>query len=210
MKYLALFLLLLVGCSSTAMLNKIQTSTTYPNKLPLKAAVYIPLELANRELLATPSTMTCSAWQAKIDAGDGYFTSIISGLSSAIKVVDVIKFVPTPEFARKEGYDLLITVGLGNENLSITVNQGLWTNTINTQFQISFTLSFVDNQGNSLYSYTANGSGFNNISGGCSDIAQSAKVSMEVALKQVADYIAQSTFSGLKEYSTGGGSKTFR
>lgn len=198
MKNLAFFLLLLVGCSSTAMLNKIQTSTTYSNKLPLKAAVYIPLELSDRELVATPSTMACGAWQAKIDAGGGYSTSIISGLSSAIKVVDVIKFAPTPEFARKEGYDLLITVSLGNENLSITVNEGFWASTINTQFQVSFTLSFVDNQGNSLYSYTANGSGFNNISGTCSDIAQSAKVSMEAALRQIADYIAQSSFSGLK------------
>ena len=42
--------------------------------------------------------------------------------------------------------------------------------------------------------YTANGSGFNNVSGDCSDIAESARMSMETALEQVADYISQSTY----------------
>jgi hypothetical protein len=191
------------GCSSTASLSKIQTSNTYANKLPLKAAVYIPSELSNREIVTSPTTMTCSAWKAKINSGNGYYTALESGLSAALQAVDVVKTAPSPELAKTGGYDLLINVNLSNENSAVTVNEGFLTNTINSQFQVSLSLSFADKDGHSLYSYTANGSGFNNVSGGCSDIAESAKRSMETALKQVADYIAQSTYGSaqLSEYA---------
>jgi len=147
--------------------------------------------------------MTCSAWKAKINSGNGYYTALESGLSAALQAVDVVKTAPSPELAKTGGYDLLINVNLSNENSAVTVNEGFLTNTINSQFQVSLSLSFADKDGHSLYSYTANGSGFNNVSGGCSDIAESAKRSMETALKQVADYIAQSTYGSaqLSEYA---------
>ena len=81
--------LIIAGCSATASLNKIQTSNNYTNKLPLKAAVYIPSELSNREVITSPSTATCSMWKAKVNSGNGYYTAIESGLSAAIQVVDV-------------------------------------------------------------------------------------------------------------------------
>lgn len=195
--------MMVMGCSSTAELSTIQTSNTYANKLPLKAAVYIPSELTNREVLTSPTTFTCNAWKAKVNSGNGYYTAIQSGLSSALQTVDIINTTPTPQLAETGGYDLLISVALSNENSTVTVTEGFLTSTINSQFQVSFTLTFADSQGRSLYSYTANGSGFNNISGDCSDIAKSAKMSMESALKQVADYIAQSTYSSarLSEYA---------
>ena len=195
--------LILAGCSSTAALSMIQTSNTYANKLPLKAAVYIPPELSNREVLTSPTTFVCSAWKAKVNSGNGYYTAIESGLSAALQTVDVIKTAPTPELAKTGGYNLLVSVALSNENSSVTVNEGFLTNTINSQFQVSFTLTFSDSLGRSLYSYTANGSGFNNISGDCSDIAKCAKAAMETALKQVADYIAQSTYGSaqLSDYA---------
>ena len=200
---LALGSALIIGCSSTATLGKTQTSNTYVNKLPLKAAVYIPPDLSNREIVSSPTTMTCSAWKAKINSGNGYYTAIQSGLAAALKEVNVINTVPSPESAKGEGYDLLITVNLSNENSAVTVNEGFLSNTINSQFQVSFSLTFTDRDGQSLYSYTANGSGFNNVSGSCSDIADAAKGSMETALKQVADYISQSTYGSaqLNEYS---------
>lgn len=194
---------IMTGCSSTATLNTIQTSNTYTNKLPLKVAIYVPSDMTNREVVVSPSTLTCSAWKAKINSGNGYLTAIVSGLSAAIETLVPVTTVPSPEMAKANGYDLLVTVNLSNENSSVTVNEGFFTNTISSQFQVSFTLSFADRNGQSLYSYTANGSGFNNVSGGCSDIAESNKKSMETALKQVADYISQSTYGSaqLSEYA---------
>lgn len=199
MKNLLWFFLFLLGCSSTAMLNRIQTSTTYPNKLPLKAAVYLTQEIYERKVTTSPSTMTCSAWKAEVDVGEGYLTAILNGLSAALAKVDLVKTMPTPEFARNNGYDIVVNVNLINENLGITVNEGFWSNTVNTQFQVSFNLSFIDNQGNALYSYTANGNGFNNTTGSCSELAASSKISMETALHQIADNIATATYSGLKK-----------
>jgi hypothetical protein len=189
---------LVVGCSSTATLSTIQTSNTYTNKLPLKAAVYVPPDLSNREIVISPSTTVCGAWKAKISSGNGYQTAIESGLSAALQTLDAVKTFPSPEIGKSMGYDLLITVNLSNENSSVTASEGFLTNTINSQFQVSFSLTFADRNGQSLYSYTANGSGFNNVSGGCEDIAQSAKRSMETALKQVADYISQSTYGSVQ------------
>jgi len=198
-----IFAMGLAGCSASATLNKIQTSNTYVNKLPLKAAVYIPPDLSNRVIQTRPTTMVCSAWKAEVNSGPGYYSSIQSGLSAALQSVDILKVNPTPEMAQSAGYDILITVNLQNENSGVTVSEGFFTNTINAQFQVSFGLSFADRRGQSLYSYTANGAGFNNVSGSCSDIADAAKMSMEFALKQVADYIAQSTYGSaqLVEYS---------
>lgn len=191
------------SCSSTATLSRTQTSNTYANKLALKAAVYIPPDLANREIVVSPSTQVCGLWKANVNSGNGYSSAIESGLSAALQAVDVVKVVPSPELAAPGTYDLLITVNLANENSSVTATESFFSTTINSQFQVSFSLSFADSTGQSLYSYTANGSGFNNVSGGCSDIAESAKRSMETALRQVADYISQSTYGSaqLAEYA---------
>jgi hypothetical protein len=191
------------SCSSTATLNRTQTSNTYANKLPLRAAAYIPPDLTNRKIVVSPSTQVCSMWKAEITSGDGYYSALESGLSAALQSVDIIKVAPSPEIARTGRYDLLITANLANENSSVTATESFLTNTLNSQFQVSFTLTFADSAGQSLYSYTANGSGFNNVSGSCSDIAASAKISMETALRQVADYISQSTYGSaqLSEYA---------
>ena len=124
-------------------------------------------------------------------------------LSAAIQVVNVVNTAPSPELAKTGGYDLLVTVNLANENSSVAVNPSVFSSTINSQFQVSFSLIFSDRNGQSLYLYTANGSGFNNVSGDCSDIAESARMSMETALKQVADYISQSTYGSaqLSDYA---------
>jgi Tfp pilus assembly protein PilX len=195
--------IIMIGCTSSATLSRTQTSNTYTNKLGLKAAVYLPPDFTDREIVVSPSTQTCSMWKAKINSGNGYYTAIESGLSAALQSVDVVKIVPTPEMAKTGNYDLLVTVNLSNENASVSVNEGFLTNTLNSQFQVSFSLTFADKNGQSLYSYTANGSGFNNVSGSCSDIAESAKKSMETALKQVADYVSQSTYGSaqLSEYA---------
>jgi hypothetical protein len=194
---------IITGCTSSATLSKTQTSNTYTNKLALKAAVYLPPEFSDREIVVSPSTQTCGMWKAKVNSGNGYYTAIESGFSAALQAVDIVKTVPSPEMAATGKYDLLITVNLSNENASVTANEGFLSNTLNSQFQVSFSLTFADKDGQSLYSYTANGSGFNNVSGSCSDIAESAKKSMETALKQVADYISQSTYGSaqLAEYA---------
>ena len=144
--------LIIAGCSATASLNKIQTSNNYTNKLPLKAAVYIPSELSNREVITSPSTATCSVWKAKVNSGNGYYTAIESGLSAAIQVVNVVNTAPSPELAKTGGYDLLVTVNLANENSSVAVNPSVFSSTINSQFQVSFSLIFSDRNGQSLYS----------------------------------------------------------
>ena len=197
------FAVIITGCTSSATLSKTQTSNTYTNKLALKAAVYLPPEFSDREIVVSPSTQTCGMWKAKINSGNGYYTAIESGLSAALQSVDVVKIVPNPEMAATGKYDLLVTVNLANENATVAANEGFFSNTLNSQFQVSFNLTFADKGGQSLYSYTANGSGFNNVSGSCSDIAESAKKSMETALKQVADYVSQSTYGSaqLAEYA---------
>lgn len=187
-------ILSLTGCMSNATLGTVQTSNTYTNKIQLKALVYIPGDIQNRTLSCSPSTYMCSAWKAVVVAGPGYKSAILSGLSAALESVQVVKTVPTPEMARQQKADLLVTVVLGNENANITVNEGFWTSSINTQFQASVTVNFMNNEGQSLYNYTANGSGFGNRSGDCGNIAPALKTSMEDAMKQIADYIAQSTF----------------
>jgi predicted lipoprotein with Yx(FWY)xxD motif len=105
-----------------------------------------------------------------------------------------VETVPTPEMAEQLQADLLVTVVLNNENANITVNEGFWAASINTQFQASVTVNFMDDDGQTLYNYAANGAGFGNRSGSCSEIAPALKTSMDSAMKQIADYIAQSTF----------------
>ena len=190
------------GCSTTATLNTIQTSSTYANRIQLKALVYIPAELQSRVVVAEPSTDICSAWKAELTAGPGYRSAIENGLSAALASVQVVNIAPTPEMAKQYKADILITTALSNENANIIVNEKFLSNTINTQFQASITLHFADQNGQTLYSYTANGAGFGTQTGTCDDIASALKTSMETAMKQIADYIAQSTFGSaqIKEY----------
>lgn len=190
------------SCSTTATVGTIQTSNTYANKISLKALVYIPDELQNRVVVADPSTSLCSAWKAELTAGQAYRSAVENGLTAALASVQVVNVPPTPEMAQQQQADLLVTVALSNENANITVNEKFLSNAINTQFQTSLLLTFADRNGQNLYTYTANGSGFGNQSGSCNDIAPALKSSMETAMKQIADNIAQSTFGSaqIKEY----------
>ena len=192
------------GCSTTATVGTIQTSNTYANKIPLKAVVYIPDELQNRIVIADPSTTLCSAWKAELTAGQAYRSAVENGLAAALESVQVVNVPPTPETAQQQNADLLVTVALSNENANITVNEKFLSSAINTQFQASMLLTIADRNGQNLYTYTANGAGFGNQSGSCSDIAPALKTSMETAMKQIADNIAQSTFGSaqIKEYET--------
>lgn len=182
------------GCSTTATVGTIQTSNTYANKIPLKAVVYIPDELQNRIVIADPSTTLCSAWKAELTAGQAYRSAVENGLAAALESVQVVNVPPTPETAQQQNADLLVTVALSNENANITVNEKFLSSAINTQFQASMLLTIADRNGQNLYTYTANGAGFGNQSGSCSDIAPALKTSMETAMKQIADNIVQSTF----------------
>jgi hypothetical protein len=116
--------------------------------------------------------------------------------------VRLVDTAPTPEMAQRERADLLVTTVLSNENASIMASEGFWEPSINTQFQAAVTLNFFDSAGQNLYSYTANGAGFGNQSGACDKIAPALKTSIESAMKQIADYIAQSTFgaSPIRDY----------
>ena len=192
------------GCSTTATVGTIQTSNTYANKIPLKALVYIPDELQNRMVVADPSTTLCSAWKAELTAGQAYRSAVENGLAAALESVQVVNVPPTPETAQQQNADLLVIVALSNENANITVNEKFLSSAINTQFQASILLTIADRNGQNLYTYTANGAGFGNQSGSCSDIAPALKTSMETAMKQIADNIAQSTFGSaqIKEYET--------
>lgn len=199
---LAVLTLLSTGCTSNATLDAVQTSSTYANKVKLNTLVYIPEDIRNRNLSCSPSTYICSAWKAEIVTGPGYESAIMSGLSAALASVRLVNTAPTPEMAEQLKADLLVTVVLSNENVNVTASEGSWTGSINTQFQASVTLNFMDRMGQSLYSYTANGSGFGNRSASCDEIAPALKASMETAMKQIADYIAQSTFgaSMIRDY----------
>lgn len=73
--FLLLFIVFIAGCTSTAKLNAIQTSSVYPNKLNLSALVYIPPEFKNRIIQCSSSTSVCALSKAKIDAGNGYYTT---------------------------------------------------------------------------------------------------------------------------------------
>ena len=192
----------LTGCTSTATVNSVQTSHTYANKVKLKALLYVPDEIENRVLRTEPSTYICSAWKAEVDAGAGYRSAIANGLSAALASVQTVDKAPIPEMAKQEQAHLLVTAALGNENASITVSEGFWSNSINTQFQASVTMTFLDKDGQALYSYVANGAGFGNQSGGCDEIAPALKTSMQTALRQIADYVAQSTYgaSPIRDY----------
>ena len=194
----------LIGCSTAATLNRTQTSNTYPNKLKAKALVYVSPSLQSKVLIASPTTNECAAWKAEITAGQGHVSAIESGLSAAIESIEMVTVPPTPEAARERNAHMMITVNQANENANITVNSGFMSNTINSQFQTSLIVSFADAHGQSLYSYTANGTGFNNVSGTCNDIAESLRLSMESALKQIADYIAQSTYGAapMRDFDT--------
>ncbi len=121
-------------------------------------------------------------------------TTIKNGLSACLKEIQIMDNVPSPEEAKNKNCDIIITVKLNNENSSISVSEGFLSYSINAQFQVSFIFDFTDQNGQHIYSYTANGSGFNTMSGSCLDIAKPLKISMESALKQIADNIAQSTF----------------
>lgn len=185
---------ILTGCTSSAKLNQVQTSNNYPNKLKLKALVHMPADLSGKQLVVTPSTSECAGFKAEIDAGYGYLSSIENGLRAAIETVEMVQTVPSPEEATRRGADLIITVNLQNESAGLSMASSMFSATLNSQFQISFNLQYMDAGAQSLYSYTANGTGFYNLSGVCADMAKSMQISMEIALKQVADNVSQSTY----------------
>jgi hypothetical protein len=182
------------GCSSTAALNGIQTSNTFANKVKLKVGLYLPSEIKDRVTVVGTSTMVCSAWKANVASGNGYYTAIQNGLSSCIEDVQISNSPISPESAQREGYDLYVIPQIVNENASVSVQESFFTNTINSQFQTSVNLKIFNNKGETIYTYTSNGSGFNNGSGSCSNIAAVMKMSMETSLRQIADNISQSIY----------------
>jgi hypothetical protein len=206
--------LLLIGISlqscsftSKAFLGQVQTSNTYPTKVKLKTLVYIPQDLENRNITFSPNSTTCSAWSGEVNVGQGYRTTVVSALSSALQQVDVVNTIPNLETAKNQGYDVVVSVKLSNESAShqTQIKQGFWSTTAlhNAQFQISFGLTFNDRDGKILFTYTANGSGFGNLEGDCDRMANVVSTSIETALKQVADNISQSTYGNadLRDYS---------
>jgi hypothetical protein len=193
--------LVLIGCTSSAKVNQIQTSNNYPNKLKLSALVYIPTELSARTLKVSPSG-GCAGFSGSVDVSNGYQTAIKNGLMAALDKIEIVNSPPNPVMASDKHADILITCALSNENSSMNVNTSGFSTTINSQYQVSMNMQFMDRNGTSLYSYTANGSGFGNVDGNCSDIADAMQRSIEIGLRQVADYIAQSTYGAaqIKEY----------
>jgi hypothetical protein len=182
------------GCSATATLSGIQTSNSYPNKMKLKVGLFVPSEIKDRMTTVGTSTYTCSAWKAQVASGNGYFSAIQSGLSSCFETVQLSNSPISPEMAQRDGYDLYIIPQIVNENASVSVQESFLTNTINSQFQTSVSVKLLSPKGETVYTYTANGSGFNNGSGSCGDIANVIKLSMETSLRQVADNISQSIY----------------
>jgi len=168
------------GCSATATLSGIQTFNTYSNKLKMKVGLYIPSEIKDR--ITT------------VSSGNGYSTAIQSGLNSCIENVQLSNSPISPELAKTEGFDLYVIPQIVNENASVSVQESFLTNTINSQFQTSIALKFFNSSGETIFTYTSNGAGFNNGSGSCSDIAEIMKMSMETSLRQVADNISQSVY----------------
>jgi hypothetical protein len=186
--------ILYYGCSASATLSNIQTSNTYANKLKLKVGLFIPPEIKDRMTTVGTSTNVCSMWKAQVSSGNGYNTAIQSGLSSCVEDLVLSNSPISPESAKSEGYDLYVIPQIVNENASVSVQESFLTNTINSQFQTSVNLKFFDSNGETIFTYTANGSGFNNGSGSCSDIADIMKLSMETSLRQIADNISQSFY----------------
>ena len=186
--------ILYYGCSASATLSGIQTSNTYPNKLKMKVGLFVPSEIKDRVTTVGTSTYTCSAWKANISSGNGYYSAIESGLTSCIDNLSLSNSPINPESAQREGYDLYVIPQIINENASVSVQESFFSNTINSQFQTSVSLKFFNKNGETIYTYVANGAGFNNGSGSCADIADIIKLSMETSLRQVADNISQSFY----------------
>jgi len=182
------------GCSATATLSGIQTFNTYSNKLKMKVGLYIPSEIKDRITTVGTSTFVCSAWKAQVSSGNGYSTAIQSGLNSCIENVQLSNSPISPELAKTEGFDLYVIPQIVNENAFVSVQESFLANTINSQFQTSIALKFFNSSGETIFTYTSNGAGFNNGSGSCSDIAEIMKMSMETSLRQVADNISQSVY----------------
>lgn len=189
-----LFISILYGCSASASLGGIQTSNNYANKLALDVGLYVPSEIKDRMTTVGTSTFVCSAWKAQIESGSGFNTALISGISSCVENLDVSNSPINPEMAKRKGYDLYVLPQIVNENASVSVQESFLSNTINSKYQVSMNIKVFDVNGNTVYTYTANGSGFNNGSGSCSDIADIMKLSMETSLRQVADNISQSLY----------------
>jgi hypothetical protein len=190
--------ILYYGCSASATLSGIQTSNTYANKLKLTVGLYIPSEIKDRMTTVGTSTNVCSMWKAQVSSGNGYNTAIQSGLSSCVENLVLSNSPISPELAKREGYDLYVIPQIVNENASVSVQESFLTNTINSQFQTSVNLKFFNSKGETIYTYTANGSGFNNGSGSCSDIADIMKLSMETSLRQIADNISQGFYGSVQ------------
>lgn len=197
---------LIFGCTSTAVLNKIQTSNNYPNKLKVRALVYLSDDFKNRITPIKSSTNICAAYNGSIDVSSGYRSSIESGLNSCISEIEFVNVNPSPEMLKSKKADLTITVSIQNESFGLNCSEVSGFLTVgtrqNAQCQISFGLSYTDKDGKTLYSQTSNGSSFDTKDMGCSDIAQMMAQTMEKSLKQIADNIAQNTYgnSELRDY----------
>lgn len=190
---LALFALVAAGCTSTSSLTSVMPSATFPNRLPLRIRLNVPMDLQNHTVVSSVSGNSCGAYTAKVDAGHAYLGAIRTALEASVESVAI---AGTAVAAADSMFDAQVTVVLSGESAALQANSGFITTSVTAQFQTSLTLTFADRSGKSIYLYTANGSGFatDNILS-CGGIAEVLRQAAEKGLRQVADYISQSTFS---------------
>ena len=182
------------GCTSTASLLKTQTTNVYVDKVDTKVALYIHPDFYDRVFTAK-SNSHCWLWKAEVSMSNAYVSAIQSGIESAFKDVVLLKTIPTPDYMNSNNIKLAIVANLSNEGGDVTYEDGFFSGDLKSNFQTSINLSFSDKNGRAFYTFTANGASFNSLSGSCGDMADCLKKSMEIALRQASDYIAQSCYS---------------
>jgi len=193
MKYVSILILALLigGCSSVVRMQKVQTTLTYSDKLPVKVGLYIPPEISNYQADVPTSSSSCGAWHFPMPLGQGLNDAIRSGAETSVN--EVTMFSSQPNFAStgSGACAFYLVPKLNNVNTDVSFTEAFFSNSIKANMQVSITINVIDNTGKTFYSFTSNGSGFENGSGSCGTGADLLSNCSRNTLQQIADNIAQ-------------------
>ena len=188
-----LFIILVFeGCSSTAFLHKQQTTVTYSDRLPGRIGLYIPDNIKNNLLECSSSGSSCGAYSFNIELGSTLSEAIRSGVETACNEVVILDAMPNSSTLKSSQLKFAIVPRLTNANGDVSFSTGFFKTPVKGTFQASITFSLMDANGKTFYSFSSNGSGFENASvGSCSGAADVVGKAAETAIQQIADNIAQ-------------------
>lgn len=157
--------------------------TSYSTKLPGKYLLYV--EASPMDSTIRPSGVVCSAHSFPIKAADAFATSARKTIENLVESVETVGEPIPLDQIRKLGSRGLIVIRAENLDGEIRAMPGFWQATLNTEVQITASVT-VDGPQGRLFGTTVDGRGKGEAEAGfaCGGGAISMRASTEKAMKE--------------------------